>query len=551
MAKDKDSLIPPQPEPMFDGDPLVKVPKIPASVTPVRWSAGELARLHEARSRSFGFNPKQEAELLRQSQETGAAVEVLRNADQMPVTETGIDPVDLEQTAPKTTAYLADDKYGQSTSVISQRDKDKLAAIENFLVGYAENAMASKQPEKPGLISGAGSLITRQFQTLPSFGLTLLEGSNYVNSLIDDATGHSIDWFHNQVQADWDYLASRREAINTNIALANSEAAEAGIPETAIYVNNLLAGVEESLGIMLLTSGAGSVAAPAASLRGLTQAEKLRNLAPTLGGFTLTSGGGAYNRGREAGLEGTELAAYAISYGLAEAIPEAIGAKLGKSGVETFIANGGLKSAGGGVGDAIRQLLIHGTEEVPQEWATGIAQAVADKIAGVDKDALTAESIYEMARDATFSSYLLSGMVQSPAIIQAARRGKAQDAVRDARAIKQVSAMLEDTETYETSPEASELYMQTVMDDDSNIHVPADKLLDMAQNPEIADQLEKLGVDLAQVPVAAASGSDIEISAPTLIAKADQSLRDSIIEIGRVDPLGMSKERLGALIPWA
>jgi len=136
----------------------------------------------------------------------------------------------------------------------------------------------------------------------------------------------------------------------------------------------------------------------------------------------------AITEGKDAGLRGTELAGYAVSQGVIEAAPAMVMQRVGLGGTESLVA--GKQAVASGVREALKRMGMAVAEEVPEELVTEIGHAVAAKVAGVDPESLTKDSLRQIVEDTTVQTVLTVGMAGAPGVARAAqsRRAAAREA---------------------------------------------------------------------------------------------------------------------------
>ena len=130
----------------------------------------------------------------------------------------------------------------------------------------------------------------------------------------------------------------------------------------------------------------------------------------------------AITEGRDTGLKGTELAGYAVAQGVWEGIPAAVMQRVGLGGLESII---GKRSISVGIKEGLKEVGISLAQEVPEELITELGHAVAAKIAGVDPNALDADSLKRMVAETTVQTFIAVGMGGVSTIEQAHRTGQA------------------------------------------------------------------------------------------------------------------------------
>jgi hypothetical protein len=115
--------------------------------------------------------------------------------------------------------------------------------------------------------------------------------------------------------------------------------------------------------------------------------------------------------GRDAGLKGGDVAAYAIEQGLVEAGIGAVLQRVGLGGVEDYFKGGaGSKTIREAIGTALKRT---GLQEIPEEIATELSHNVVSKLNGVDPNALSGESIRQTIADTAVQTIITGGFFGS------------------------------------------------------------------------------------------------------------------------------------------
>jgi GGDEF domain-containing protein len=146
---------------------------------------------------------------------------------------------------------------------------------------------------------------------------------------------------------------------------------------------------------------------PGAAIGGakrVQDATKLAKYAPAVfGGVNATNQ--AISTGRQAGLEGADLAAYALTQGGIETMMETLPMMKGV-GAEAAAMR---EAASRGLVGTLRTVMADTAGEVSSEMMTTILNQVADFSHGVNKDALTPETLEKELKSTMVSSLIMSG----------------------------------------------------------------------------------------------------------------------------------------------
>lgn len=129
----------------------------------------------------------------------------------------------------------------------------------------------------------------------------------------------------------------------------------------------------------------------------------------------------AITEGKDAGLEGARLAAYAIGQGVVEGTPAAVMQRVGLGGVESAISR---RSVSTGVREGLKRLGVIAAQELPEELVTEITHNVVAKISGVDPGALSVGSLKRTVADTTVQTLITVGFVGAPGVARSAAVGK-------------------------------------------------------------------------------------------------------------------------------
>ncbi|MFW6341407.1 MAG: hypothetical protein ACOC00_00115 [Halothiobacillaceae bacterium] len=322
--------------------------------------------------------------------------------------------------------------------------------------------------------------------------------------------------------------------VDSNAQELNRRASDAGAPDWVIRGNEIAAGVIES--VLELGMAAATGGATAAALGGTGRSVFNRGLSY----YMASSVGRASNEADQAGLNQLDQAVYATTYGLAEVVPEMVGAKLGSAGVEDILIHGYNRAVGRGLGRFMANVARTGTAEVPQEWATGMIQATMDRLSGIDPEALTVESLERMIYDTAIASYAFAGVVEAPRHLAANRTRQKARSDHVANAVRDVVAAITNTETRAASPEATRIFMQTVAQD-GELLLPSEAAGAMLEQPDMAAALVEVGVTEEQIKQAQSTGQDIRLPMADVMARLTPEQANALADVVRVDPAAMSR----------
>ena len=124
----------------------------------------------------------------------------------------------------------------------------------------------------------------------------------------------------------------------------------------------------------------------------------------------------AIKSGRDAGLQGEELARYAITEGIVEGGISALFQKVGWGGFENIY--GGKQVVKSGIKDGLKQAGISTLQELPEEVITELTHNTAKVLYGTQKDALSPEQIYNTVRDTVVGTLITGATVNAPHVAQ-------------------------------------------------------------------------------------------------------------------------------------
>jgi hypothetical protein len=137
------------------------------------------------------------------------------------------------------------------------------------------------------------------------------------------------------------------------------------------------------------------------------------------GVFGLQEGNEAITRGRDMGLTGGKLAAYAATEGAIEAGVSAFFTKIGKGGLESQLAG---KNAAMSFSEALRSAAKVAGQELPEEVITEAGHVAAKKLSGVDPEKLTWKEAGQVFADTVAQTVLTVGAANVPSMVKAGAR---------------------------------------------------------------------------------------------------------------------------------
>lgn len=170
-----------------------------------------------------------------------------------------------------------------------------------------------------------------------------------------------------------------------------------------------------------------------------------------IGGATVQEMNRSVTQGKDAGLEGADLAKYVAVQGAIEAIPASVMQRAGLGGFESLVARGplsrGLKQ---GVIDAIKRT----GQEIPEELVTEIGHNLESALAGVNPDAMSPEQLEQTALETVVQTTMMMGMGEAGAgVARGQQRANRLRQLQDIRRKRFISA--EDAERIGLSEEDS------------------------------------------------------------------------------------------------
>lgn len=107
----------------------------------------------------------------------------------------------------------------------------------------------------------------------------------------------------------------------------------------------------------------------------------------------------AITSGRDAGLEGKELATYVDSKATIEALPAIVMQRMGLGGLEKALGGQGDQVFATSFKEAMKSLGKPTLQELPEELVTEIGHSLADRMSGINPDALKPGQFQQMLLD--------------------------------------------------------------------------------------------------------------------------------------------------------
>lgn len=141
--------------------------------------------------------------------------------------------------------------------------------------------------------------------------------------------------------------------------------------------------------------------------------------AAVIGMFVSKATNDAVTEGKDAGLEGAELAGYAVGQGAIEGVITTAFQRVGLGGLESTFK----QPAKQGLRAGLRQAGVATLAELPEEVTVELAGAVHRSLAGVDPDALTAENLADLVAQTTVTTLITMGAASGPGVVASARQG--------------------------------------------------------------------------------------------------------------------------------
>lgn len=136
-------------------------------------------------------------------------------------------------------------------------------------------------------------------------------------------------------------------------------------------------------------------------------------------GFGVDQANKAITEGREAGLSGWGLGAYATMQGVLQAGISRVFIAGHMPGLAGQLGAG--EAVKEGLGEALKRLPAAIGQQIPEQLLIGAAQQVNRKLAGVDPHALDADNLKQMVGDTIIQSVLAGGLAESPEIARGIR----------------------------------------------------------------------------------------------------------------------------------
>lgn len=128
----------------------------------------------------------------------------------------------------------------------------------------------------------------------------------------------------------------------------------------------------------------------------------------------------AITKGREAGLEGAELAAFVSGQAAIEAVPAALMSKFGLGGLEAIFGKAATQSVAMGIAAGLKKAGILTVQELGEEILTEVSHNIADVVAGVDPKAANWDRIGDTVADTTIATLMQMGLASAPGVARAA-----------------------------------------------------------------------------------------------------------------------------------
>ncbi len=168
----------------------------------------------------------------------------------------------------------------------------------------------------------------------------------------------------------------------------------------------------------------GGAKAAAGAGRLAKAAGRLNEARGLVAAFSLKASNAAVTEGRKAGLKGGDLARYAATQGAIEGGVMSIFQAVGLGGLEKAALSEGVQSVSGGIRAALKEAGVELVSELTEENITEILQSVNTALSGVDPEAITAERLWETAKQTTATTVLTMGLMKAPSIAAAATTPK-------------------------------------------------------------------------------------------------------------------------------
>jgi len=231
------------------------------------------------------------------------------------------------------------------------------------------------------------------------------------------------------------YLRQARERLDES-ATPNLETTAMGLGGTVVSLAQRLTLQNEEADDTLRVANAFRQAAAERDAQGRVPAflkRGMRGVGESLPPMLLGGGlGGAYGaiipavgielnsaiqEGKDAGLDGLDLANYVVGEGVIEAAPAILFQKMGLGGVEKlFGGQAGAEVAEFSIKSALKQAGVTALEELPEELITEIGHNLQKKMAGVDPNAMSRESLAQTVLDTTTQTLMTVGVMEAPRV---------------------------------------------------------------------------------------------------------------------------------------
>lgn len=209
-----------------------------------------------------------------------------------------------------------------------------------------------------------------------------------------------------------DVIAGTNYADEMNRDLGTAEEALQAADKT--WLNKHLRGAASSITQMLIGDTAGKAIKSATKLPWLVKATQYSPNATA----AIVRGNQAWTEGKDAGLDGSALAAYAGAQAAAEFVFSAAMSKAANvkglgwlAGAEGGVVNPEFfrKSFGKGLGEAVKIFGKSTAAELTEEEMTTFTQLAIDRLSGVNPDALSSETMMQAAFDTAIQTVLVTG----------------------------------------------------------------------------------------------------------------------------------------------
>ncbi len=174
-----------------------------------------------------------------------------------------------------------------------------------------------------------------------------------------------------------------------------------------------------------------SVRGAGASLTSVVPATMLGGPAAGIAVATAQQTNTSITEGKDAGLKGGDLAAYAAAQGAWEGIPSGVMQALGLGGIESAIGRGTISS---GIREALKRFGKDLAHEEIEEFVTFFGQSFTDYLSNVDPEAMSVESLKQGAYQTAVQTAIGTAMVSAPGLAKAHRRANTEREILDSAA---------------------------------------------------------------------------------------------------------------------